>query len=137
MRILKTKLMNFIRKFFFAASLLLMVSCSFFRENYRTVKYNVESGSQINLIMYEEKELFGEKRSLRTYINDYYLKGSECKAGELQKFSNELWAEIIKKNDLSAIQSGTLYFLRNQSESKPEYCGYIYLKTESGGWTKY
>lgn len=87
------------------------------------------------MYIYEEEYPFSE-RVLIVHGNEYALKGRDCEDVELKKFSDELWTEIEKQNDLSKIKSGTISLLKQQKEAVPENCRYVYKRSENGEWTK-
>ncbi len=129
------------RKKLFILSLLVFInSCSYFRENYRETSYTVESGERIRLIMYEMNEFFGAERNLYIHTGNQSLTGKDCEDAEFKTFSNEVWAVVAKENDLSKIKTGTIRLFKqykNDNQTIPEFCDFIYSRRENGEWIEY
>lgn len=113
-----------------------MTSCGLFLgENQRQVVYKSESGTAIQLIISENRLPFSEKRSLVVRsVSDYPLKGRDCEDFELKNFSNEVWSEVVRNNDLSRIASATIVLEKGSVQSRPEYCDFAYSREDGGEW---
>lgn len=122
------------KKILLIISLLFLTSCSYFRENYRETNFKMENGTVLHLIMFESTVPLTE-RSLVVYANGHPMFGKECEEPEFKSFSNQLWSEIVKQNNLSQLKSGQLRFLQNQTQAKPTFCNYYYSKNQNGEWT--
>lgn len=119
----------------FILSLLFLSACGLYEENHRTVKYDLENGSQINLRVYElEYPLMA--RTLQVFVSGGYLNGKYCEDEGLRKFGNEIWAEVVEQNDLSKISSGVVTFSGSQGQPTPYLCKYYYSKKKNGEWEK-
>ncbi len=122
------------KKILLIISLLFLTSCSYFRENYRETNFKMENGTVLHLVMFESTVPLTE-RSLVVYGNGHPMFGKECEEPEFKSFSNQLWSEIVKQNDLSQLKSGQLRFLQSQTQATPTFCNYYYSKNKNGEWT--
>jgi len=123
------------KKNFFILSLLFLGACGLYEENHRTVKYDLENGSQVELRLYElEYPLMA--KTLQVFVNGGYLNGKYCEDANLRIFGNEIWSETVKQNDLSAITSGVVTFSGSQGQPTPYLCKYYYSKKKNGEWEK-
>lgn len=121
------------KKILLIISLLFLTSCSYFRENYRESNFKMENGTVLHLIMFESTVPLSE-RSLVVYGNGHPMYGKECEDPEFKNFSNQLWSEIVKQNDLSHLNAGMLTFVQGQNGVTPIFCNFRYSKNKNGEW---
>ena len=105
-------------KVFTILSLLFLNSCGLYEENQRTAKYNLKNGDQVGVGIYEIKYPLSS-RTLQVFVTKDYLKGKYCEDAGLRDLGNEIWAEVVKQNNLSEINSGVLTFSSNQGQVTP------------------
>lgn len=117
-------------------SLLFLPCCGLFTENHRELVYRLENGKEVKLTMYEENYPLAKGKILRVYLNGYTLEGKSCEDPEAKKIADEIWTEVAKKDNLSAVYSGGIRILRRQTEAIPEFCDYPYSRKGNGEWSK-
>jgi len=123
------------KKGLFILSLLFLTSCGLFEENRRGEKYTLRNGRQVSVEMSEIKYPL-LSRNLKVYVTEDFLKGKYCEDEGLRNLGNEIWAEVVRQNDLSEINSGMLQFMSNQGQATPYICIYTYSKKRNGEWGK-
>lgn len=120
----------------FVFILFFFTSCGLYEENHRNVKYNLADGTEIGLRMYERQYPLTQ-RELIAYAGEYSLKGRDCEDAELKNFSDKVWSEIVKQNDLSIVKAGTIFWFQEMlNNATPKYCTFTYTKKDNGEWTK-
>jgi hypothetical protein len=124
------------RKELFVLSLLFLSSCGLYEENRRGAKYRLVNGDQVSVGMFELKYPLTQRRLMATVSEDY-LKGKYCEDEGLRNLGDEIWAAIVRENNLSEINSGVLTFASNQGQATPYLCKYSYAKEKNGEWKKY
>jgi hypothetical protein len=112
------------------------ISCGvFLGENPRSFMYKMESGEAVSFHISENRFPFTERRSLIVKSTGKYpLKGIDCEDLELKKFSDEVWFQIAKKNDLAGIKSATVMLEKESVQGTPKYCDFGYSRKNSGEW---
>lgn len=113
------------------------ISCGvFLGENPRSFKYKMKSGETLGFGVSENRFPFTERRTVIVKSGgNYPLKGKDCKDSELKKFSDEIWAEFIKSDELAGIRSGTMVLEKEAVvQGKPEDCYFKYSREDNGEW---
>jgi hypothetical protein len=120
----------------FVLILFFFTSCGLYEENHRNVKYNLADGTEVGLRMYERQYPLTQRR-LTVYGRKASLEGRDCEDAELNNFSDKVWSEIVKQNDLSNINAGTIFWSQGMlNPATPKYCTFTYEKKDNGEWTK-
>lgn len=114
---------------------LVTISCGIFLgENPRSFVYQDESG-KISFMLSENRLPLTEMRSLIVKsTSNYPLRGTDCADAELKKFSEKVWSEIAKRDDLAGINSATMMLEKESVQGVPKYCEFGYSREKKGGW---
>ena len=115
---------------------MMTISCGIFLgENPRSFKYKMESGETLGFSISENRLPFTERRKVIVKSSSNYpLKGRDCKDSELKKFSNDMWAEFVKSDELAGIRSGTMMLEKESVQGTPKYCDFSYSRKDNGEW---
>lgn len=105
------------------------ISCGIFLgENPRSFIYKSRSGD-IPFMLSENRLPLTERRSLIVKsAGNYPLKGRDCEDSELKNFSDEVWSEIAKRDDVAEIKSATIMLEKESVQGVPKYCEYGYSR---------
>lgn len=105
------------------------ISCGIFLgENPRSFIYKSESGD-IPFMLSENRLPLTQRRSLIVKsAGNYPLKGRDCEDSELKVFSDNVWSEIAKRDDVAGIKSATIMLEKESVQGVPKYCEYGYSR---------
>lgn len=107
----------------------------FLGENRRSLVYKMESGETVGFSIFENRFPFTEKRYLIVKSgSNYPLRGRNCEDLELKEFSNKVWSEVAKNDNLTGIKSATIMLEKESVQGTPKYCQFGYSKAENGEW---
>lgn len=123
-------------KLLFLFAPLMTVSCGIFLgENSRYFSYKMQSGAVVQLSISENRLPLTERRTLIVKsASDYPLRGRNCDDAELKKFSDEVWSEIAKNENLAEIKSATMMLNKEYIQATPKYCEFKYSRKSGDEW---
>ena len=117
---------------------IMTISCGvFLGENPRSFVYKTESGITLRFSLSENRFPLTEKRTLiAKSASNYPLKGKDCEDLELKQFIDEVWSEIVKKDDLTGIKSATVMLEKESVQGTPKYCDFSYSRKDNNEWVQ-